>query len=1333
MADRSSSSNGRGAGDAAAAAAGLGRTLTIPPGWAEELCSLRNPELDQPIAGPEVLVLSHDPARSAGWGVDLDDVATDLAQGMSLRPGNPYRGQPRFWVTGTRYRVEVVSRPAKEARWPLAFVLRSYANDERLTRRAGRVVRPVRFAEVWDEQRCDIELLHRELEQGQSRQRALHDARKALRTTHRDNASFRHAELHAEARQRYGALRSLLALLRQRAERTAVSADGVVTRVPSGTDEDGTSDPYLHVELDFAGSRHDFADVLIELTSPSLRGQPPRTTVRDATGRVLAVDLPRRGEWTVGMNVVVTTKPRFSMKQNDIALERFLRGQVEGNWDDLATLLCKPGRLRLAAPPLPPRFFCDEDPGENALNEEQRRAVAGALATPHAFVIQGPPGTGKTTVISEIVRQLVARGERVLMLAPSHVAVDEVLRRIGRKPGVRALRLAWEEAKVDEGLRGFLPDRAGREFAGALRTPGPDSDALWKARHASLVAERDAIDRLLAALSERDGAVAARSRAEAAEQRVREERAAARRRHAEALEHAAAQLRRAEIELDAANRTVDHAQVLETQARTELDASRQPLEELLAALRRLAGAADERTAAGEAVHLAAQRHDGWHEGWRIERLQREAAAADLRTRTAAAVVAASDALRQLQAAETRLAAVSPRRGPLARLADQAGVGALARRTAAVDAARQAWHDVDGERRRLEHDGQRMVAEQRRLLAGEQSTADDLASDVQVAGSRLRTAEDRQAAAVEQWAQVTRTAVGHAQPPPALPATLGEQIHAVLQDPGTTAQLPQDLVPFEFRQAHGRLRSAVEQRVQRQRRRLELEDTLSDARQALDRARSVGSTEEARTAAAASAAATEVERRRFEEQESERRLADGMTVLGRTTEPTAPELHVQRARRDRQIRVLPSFPRLRQRWVDLVAGLSLERAVNVVCATTQGTGPLRDADFDTLIVDEASRVVDSEFLVGAIRARRWVLVGDEHQLPPFVDNHDEHLLHALAALHREDRQASVSLGEAVAHLADLWTGSEDDEQRQFRASEVEQVAADLRATSQWPDVYGETFAAAHQFFARTKEDPDRGLLGAMRRHLTQSLLERAVAVPHDDIRQPLVVQRRMIAAMAAIVRGPIYGGRYESADDVDLERCGVRPLTTTSTFTHPVVLLDTRFAPRHAEQNVGHGYHNELECRWVVEACRRYEREMARDEKTVTVSILCFYQAQAELIRERLKPPRYPGFHRLKFRVIAPVDRIQGQESDLVFVTFTRSNSRPGPMYGQWLQDVRRLNVACTRAHRALVLVGNGEMLQRLRTRPKAQAFYQNLFQLYAKDGNDFLHIEDFLAPGDGRT
>lgn len=47
--------------------------------------------------------------------------------------------------------------------------------------------------------------------------------------------------------------------------------------------------------------------------------------------------------------------------------------------------------------------------------------------------------------------------------------------------------------------------------------------------------------------------------------------------------------------------------------------------------------------------------------------------------------------------------------------------------------------------------------------------------------------------------------------------------------------------------------------------------------------------------------------------------------------------------------------------------------------------LRNAEFDLCIVDEASKATATETLVPMVRARRWVLVGDQRQLPPFLED------------------------------------------------------------------------------------------------------------------------------------------------------------------------------------------------------------------------------------------------------------------------------------------------------------------------------------------------------------
>jgi hypothetical protein len=84
--------------------------------------------------------------------------------------------------------------------------------------------------------------------------------------------------------------------------------------------------------------------------------------------------------------------------------------------------------------------------------DQQRRFVEIALHTPDFALLEGPPGSGKTTAICELITQLARQGKRVLLVASTHVAVDNVLERL----------LAWQDnPNTHEKL--VLPVRIGDE------------------------------------------------------------------------------------------------------------------------------------------------------------------------------------------------------------------------------------------------------------------------------------------------------------------------------------------------------------------------------------------------------------------------------------------------------------------------------------------------------------------------------------------------------------------------------------------------------------------------------------------------------------------------------------------------------------------------------------------------------------------------------------------------------------------------------------------------------------------------------------------------------
>lgn len=93
---------------------------------------------------------------------------------------------------------------------------------------------------------------------------------------------------------------------------------------------------------------------------------------------------------------------------------------------------------------------------QTELNPSQREAVRFAMSAQDIAIIHGPPGTGKTTTVVELIRQAVARGERVLACAPSNTAVDNMLERLvaSRTHVVRV----GHPARVAAPLRDFTLD-----------------------------------------------------------------------------------------------------------------------------------------------------------------------------------------------------------------------------------------------------------------------------------------------------------------------------------------------------------------------------------------------------------------------------------------------------------------------------------------------------------------------------------------------------------------------------------------------------------------------------------------------------------------------------------------------------------------------------------------------------------------------------------------------------------------------------------------------------------------------------------------------------------
>jgi DNA replication ATP-dependent helicase Dna2 len=109
----------------------------------------------------------------------------------------------------------------------------------------------------------------------------------------------------------------------------------------------------------------------------------------------------------------------------------------------------------LVARKVRPRFIEQHLPRRIDFNREQNLAVERAIQMQDYLLIHGPPGTGKTSVIAEIVKQLTARGQRVLLAAFTNQAVDNMLKRLNREGFHHYIRLGHERS-VEESIQPHL-------------------------------------------------------------------------------------------------------------------------------------------------------------------------------------------------------------------------------------------------------------------------------------------------------------------------------------------------------------------------------------------------------------------------------------------------------------------------------------------------------------------------------------------------------------------------------------------------------------------------------------------------------------------------------------------------------------------------------------------------------------------------------------------------------------------------------------------------------------------------------------------------------------
>jgi len=220
--------------------------------------------------------------------------------------------------------------------------------------------------------------------------------------------------------------------------------------------------------------------------------------------------------------------------------------------------------------------------------------------------------------------------------------------------------------------------------------------------------------------------------------------------------------------------------------------------------------------------------------------------------------------------------------------------------------------------------------------------------------------------------------------------------------------------------------------------------------------------------------------------------------------------------------------------------------------------------------------------------------------------------------------------------------------------------------------------------------------ALRGGLGKTLMERIVENQPTAVRL-LSVQYRMNDAIMQFSSDWFYGGKLKS--DPSVRYRGILDYDT------PITWIDNDFQEEFIGEN--HGRINKEEAQLLITTLKEYIQKIGihrfLDER-LDVGIISPYRVQTQYIRSLikadadLKPVR-------KAITVNTVDGFQGQERDIIIISLVRSNEQ-----GQigFLGDLRRMNVAMTRARMKLIILGNSATLSHSPFYKKLIAYIQSL-------------------------
>ena len=318
---------------------------------------------------------------------------------------------------------------------------------------------------------------------------------------------------------------------------------------------------------------------------------------------------------------------------------------------------------------------------------------------------------------------------------------------------------------------------------------------------------------------------------------------------------------------------------------------------------------------------------------------------------------------------------------------------------------------------------------------------------------------------------------------------------------------------------------------------------------------------------------------------------------------------------------------------------------VVAATTStcGSRVMREQSFDVALVDEASQLTEPGTLAAVSRADRFVLVGDHEQLPPVVQSGARSAPDSASG---EAPRASESGSSAERRSAGSRGAEPHDDGDQPRAGEAPRASE-----------------------SASGDQPRAGLRTSLFERLIDTFPAASVLLDR---------QYRMAQRIQAFPSREFYDGALRPADGAvaaqRLSDLGVDESVLPAALSDRVAFVDP--------DGERAGNTNPIEADRVAEVVESYvDAGVDPDD----VGVIAPFRAQVAEIARRTDV------------TVDTVDRFQGSAKEVIVVSFVATGSLDGPIF----EDHRRVNVALTRARKALALVGDAEALE-------SEPFYERM-------------------------